>query len=137
VWLAEVAYREQHYVDFRPIRVQQNHGHPPLIPNAFSAVLAVGEVAGFVVSWLERKPSVREVVWRFGPGLVPIWPLTRREAVWPPIGGCIDHDGLDQLANTIVRMDDVQAGPEQPNRWTMERRRGPDVIDPTPLGSRE
>lgn len=115
VWLAEVAYREHHYVDFRPIRVHKEGGHPPLIPNAWSAVLGVGEVAGVVVSWLDAKPSLRELLRRFAPGLVAIWPTRSGDVVWPPSGGCLDHDGLDALADAVVRMDDVQAGRGRPN----------------------
>jgi hypothetical protein len=115
VRLAEVAYREQHYVDFRPLRVVQEAEQAPLIPNAYSAVLAVGEVAAFVVGWLDRKPSLREALRQFGRGLVLIWPPREHDVVWPPLGGAFDHEALDALADSVVRFEDVAAGRPRPN----------------------
>jgi hypothetical protein len=115
VWLTATAHREQHYLDFRPLRVEADDRPPPLIPNAFSALVALGEFAGLVVSWLDLKPSVRRLVDRFGAVLVPIWPRTRDHAVWPPLGGSLDFQGLDALANGLVSIDDVRAGRGRPN----------------------
>jgi len=52
------AYREQHYTDFRPFRVHPADAPPPPEPNAYSAVVSMGFVAAFIVSWLNpnRRP---------------------------------------------------------------------------------
>lgn len=115
VWLSAAAHREQHYLDFRPLRVEADERPPPLIPNAFCALIAVGHFAGLVVSWLDLKPALRRLLDRFQTFLIPIWPSTRSSAVWPPFAGHLDFGGLDALADGLVSMGDVADARGRPN----------------------
>lgn len=114
VWLASTPYDEHHQSDFRPIRVHDADEPPPPIPNAFSGLIVVGRLAGFVVSGLDSVPSTARVLARFEPALVPVWPYTA-QVTWPPRGGALDFDALDGLADTVAAIDDVKAGRGRPN----------------------
>jgi hypothetical protein len=91
VWLAGTPYREHHQSDFRPIRVHPEDQPPPEVPNAVSAMVAVGNFAGFLVSWVDREPSL-EGVDRFAPALAKIWPYDGHPVTWPPPGGRLDFN---------------------------------------------
>ena len=114
VWLAAAPYTEHHQSDFRPIRVQKEGADPPVVPNAFSSMIVVGQMVGFAVSWLDAVPSTERLLRDFGPALVPIWPPAR-EIEWPPRGGRLDFKHLDALADSIVSVADVQGGSGRPN----------------------
>jgi hypothetical protein len=115
VWLAGTPYDAHHQSDFRPIRVQTDGKPPPPEPNAFSAMIVVGQLVGFVVSWLDAVPSTDRVMQEFGPALIPIWSVTEPTVTWPPRAGRLDFAALDALANTVVAVDDVIAGRGRPN----------------------
>lgn len=51
---------------------------------------------------------------RFAPALVQMWPYGGRPVTWPPKGGRLDFDRLDDLADAIVSIDDAQASPDAP-----------------------
>lgn len=108
VWLAATPYWQQHYLDYRQIRVHAEDSPPPLEPNAYSAVISMGPVAGLVVSWVERIPDMAGIE-RFAPALVQVWPTDGGTAAWPPRGGRLNHAALDALADSIVSADDVRA----------------------------
>jgi hypothetical protein len=73
VWLGATPYHGGlQYVDFRPIRTHDSEEPPPPAPNAYSALLAVSELVGFVVSWLDRVPPMTRLEEQFGLALVPI-----------------------------------------------------------------
>jgi hypothetical protein len=112
VWLAATNERYMHSTDYRPIKIHDDDTDPPTEPNAYSAVLSVGEFACFVVSWLDGSPSLDDVA-PFRDALVPIWPLQGAEARWPPRLR-LDLDGLDALADTIVSAGLVQSGAGRP-----------------------
>lgn len=116
VWLARTPYEEMHYTDFRPIRTHPDESPPPATPNSYSALLAVGQLAGFVVSWLDAVPSTATTEENFGPALVQAWPRPDGTATWPPRGGALDFDQLDALADTVVAAPDVRSGRGRPNR---------------------
>ena len=100
VWLGATPWNEMHYTDFRPIRVHDSEEPPPDEPNAYSAVIAVGHVVGFVVSWLDREPPLSGLA-KFHDALVPVWPLAEGTTTWPPRSR-LDLNGLDELADAIV-----------------------------------
>lgn len=108
VWLASTPYWQQHYVDYRPMRVHADDTLPPPVPNAYSAVIALGGLAGYVVSWSERMPDTTAAQRRFAPALLPIWPLPGDEATWPPRGGPLTFDQMDDLADAICSADDIR-----------------------------
>jgi len=116
VWLAATPYWQQHQTDFRPIRMHDSDEPPPPVPNAYSALVSLGQIAGFVVSWLEAEPSTTRLLTKFGPALVPVWPTTIGTATWPPRAGRLDFEALDALADTIVAIDEVETGRGRPNR---------------------
>ena len=49
-----------YYTDFRPILTQPAGGPAAPGPNSYSALLAIGPVASFMVSWLAAVPSTVE-----------------------------------------------------------------------------
>ena len=102
-----------HSTDSRPIKVRPEGAPMPPEPNAYSAVLGVGEFVGFVVSWLDAVPSVSGVS-RFSEALAPIWPLPEGGTFWPP-RLALDYAGLDELADAIVSSQIVQSGEGRPN----------------------
>jgi hypothetical protein len=112
VWIAATNDRYMHYTDYRPIKIHDDDVEPPEEPNAYCAVLSVGEFAGFVVSWLDGSPSIDDVA-PFHDALVPIWPHNRTAARWPPRLR-LDFDGLEALAETIVSTGLVQSGLGEP-----------------------
>jgi hypothetical protein len=67
VWLTGAAYDGQHYSDYRPFRTHEEDSPPPPTPNSYSAVLAIGQFAGMVVSWLDALPSVDRINERLWP----------------------------------------------------------------------
>ena len=93
--------------------MQPEGGDPPPEANAFSAVIVVGQLVGFVLSWLETEPPTTRLLKSFGPAIVPIWP-SGPKITWPPPGGRFDMAHLDTLADSIVSIDDVQAGTGRP-----------------------
>ena len=64
-------------------------------------MIAVGHLVGFVVSWLDREPSLAGVLPRFERALVQAWPLSEATSTWPPHTR-LDLNGLDDLADTVV-----------------------------------
>jgi hypothetical protein len=113
VWLAGAPYAEHHQSDFRPIRMQPEGGDPPPEPNAFSAMIVVGQLVGFVLSWQKTEPPTTRLRTAFGPAIVQVWP-SEQDITWPPPGGRLNMGYLDALADTIVSVDDVQAGRGRP-----------------------
>jgi hypothetical protein len=113
VWLSATPYREQHYADFRPIRVHPDDSPPPPEPNAYSSVVSFGYVAAFVVSWLDREPPIERLLRQFTPALVPLWPLTDAAATWPSEYR-LDFHGLDRLSDAVVAEDEVASGLGRP-----------------------
>jgi hypothetical protein len=116
VYLAATPYEFQHYTDFRPIRTEKTLEPPPAIPNAYSAVLALGQVVGFVLSWLDVMPSRRRLMREFGPALVRLWPTHLGIATWPPEAGRINFAGLDRLSDAIVSTGEVVSNRPYLNR---------------------
>jgi len=115
VWLAATPYDEHHQSDFRPIRTQHEDEPPPPEPNSFSAMIVVGQLVGFIVSWLEAVPATTRLQARFGPALLPMWPTNVGTGTWPPRAGRLDFDMLDALADSIVSTEDVETGQGRPN----------------------
>lgn len=115
VWLAATNERFHHYTDFRPIRTQKEDEPAPTIANAYSAVIALGQVAAFVLSWDDRIPSRKRLMQRFGQVLVPLWPTHFGATIWPPENG-LSQRGLDDLSDAIVSTDEVAAGGMRLNR---------------------
>jgi hypothetical protein len=113
VWLAAGSELNMHSHDFRPITVSNPEEPLPTQPNTFSSVIAVGQLAGFVVSWLDAKPGLSRLR-RFRPALVPLWPLSAARCLWPPQKR-LDYDGLDRLADTVVHAGDVEHERVRPN----------------------
>ncbi len=101
VWLAGTPYLGRHQSDFRPIRTRTPDAPMPPLPNTFSGLLALGNLAGFVVSWLDAEPPFEDLE-RFSPALVRIWPANEPTAAWPPAGGRLNVDGLEALADAIA-----------------------------------
>lgn len=73
-----------HYADFRQIWVHEPEERPLGDPNAYSCVIAVGYLLGFVVSWLDAEPSMAGVLPRFERARVQVWPLSEGTSTWPP-----------------------------------------------------
>lgn len=114
VWLAATPYWQHHLGDYRQIRVHPDDTPPPPEPNAYSAVISLGPVAGFIVSWVDRAPDQTGIE-RFASALVPVWPTTAGSAVWPPRGGRLTDAALHDLADSVVSADDVRAKRGRPN----------------------
>ena len=117
VWLAATPYVQHHQSDFRPIKVTSDADDgPPDLPNALSALIVVGQFAGFVVSWLDAVPSTNRLLTQFKPALTLIWPPTVGTATWPPTGGRLDFAALDALADAIISADELGPASARPNR---------------------
>ena len=101
VWIGATPRKQMHYTDFRQIWVHEPQERPPGDPNGYSCVIAVGHLVGFVVSWLDREPSLAGVLPRFERALVQAWPLSEATSTWPPHTR-LDLNGLDDLADTVV-----------------------------------
>jgi hypothetical protein len=116
VWIAGTAYEGQHYIDYRPLRsVADGEPRPeaPIIPNAYSAVLAVGQFAGMIVSWEGQVPSMDRIESHYGPALIEL--LQGHPVTWPPRGGRLDFRGLEDLADSVVTIEAVMSGNPLPN----------------------
>lgn len=119
VWLAATNDRYFHYTDYRPMRLEIDGEPPPIEPNAYTAVIAVGEFAGFVVSWRYGSPPLDGVA-RFTDALTRVWPLDGHPARWPPRLR-LDFDGLEALAESVVSTELVQSGEGRPTEIQVPR----------------
>ena len=77
-------------------------------------MVVVRHLAAFIVWWLGEEPSTKRLLETFERALVQVWAFGEPVA-WPPTGGRLSFEWLDRLADSLMSIDEIQAGAGRPN----------------------